>query len=417
MKIAFLVHRTNYFKLFGPVIDEAIRRGHEVEIWIYQAPMYGSKAYLRPNPESLPIFVGQTKLREFRDPRGIYNLASKVGVEVLFSLHPKSFYTKREYGNIRLITLQHGIDTFVETGPAELGTADMLCLYSPYWLDWACKYYNRKLDIPESEIRKELQNRVRFIGLPEMDVLKTLYRKKALCKKLGIPANKKVVLLLPFPFTNMKKEWSHFFGAPNRIRQFYYLIRGAQKEGLGFAIKYWKWVLFGWNERSLIRAMKKFALVNDAVLVVKGRKKDPLRPWVRENADLVFYDEDYYPATIIELLAVANLCIEFYSFATLEAAYCGVPSLTLDRPSPHVSLLEKPLLHHMLWRSKENGSAFNYPGVAYWKTIPEVIVRLPKLQMKDFALHKRDLKRYLTTFIGPSDFTASQKIFDLLPEI
>jgi hypothetical protein len=219
-----------------------------------------------------------------------------------------------------------------------------------------------------------------------------------------IPADRKVLLVLPIDLAGWPGAWPSFFVAPAGRKQWRALLRGASE---GLLTHYASWAAQGWNDEALADAFKQFAEHNNAFFIVKGREKDPLRaPWSK-RADLAFYDDAHFPATIFEAIAIADLCVVFYSTAAQEAAYAGKPTLCVDRPN-------KDMVKHKLWRSKEAGGPYNYKGVVNWMTIPQVIQKFPSMAFSDFQVDPQARGEYLEKFNGPADHKASQRILDLV---
>src|SRR5262249_26370204 len=115
----------------------------------------------------------------------------------------------------------------------------------------------------------------------------------------------------------------------------------------------------GWDDRGVVRTLREFCDANGAALVVKARGKDPVpRYLVDVAAGRVIYDENDYPATILELMSVASLCVHFFSTVAYEAAYAGVPSVcvTADADDPDF----RPALREW-FLTKAPGSSFSFP--------------------------------------------------------
>jgi hypothetical protein len=412
MRLIFLVHRTNYYKFYGPLVTAALARNWQVECWLCQ-DADPSKSYLMPTRENLPFDADRVEIKILSGNSAIQEALKGAKADAVFSLHPRSRYLDAKTSLPRFITLQHGIDTFIEATAEELASSDMLCLYAPYWAEWGARFYETKSDASFGELHKLLLSNSVFAGFPQMDVNAQIDPAEVRTR-FGIPADKAVVLLLPITLANKNGIWPRFFAAPNRLTQFLVWLDGLKREGVPFALAHWPWVLSGWNDRALTRAIAQFCEGNDAMLVAKGRQKDRLRSWLEETADIALYDEKQYPATILEMLAIADVCIHFYSFAALESADAGVYGITIDRPSPAVTYADRPPAYHQLWRRKEKGSAFNFEGVNTLMSIPEAIRRLPGLKIADLQVSPAQRETYVAQFLGSTDHRASERVLDLI---
>jgi hypothetical protein len=275
-------------------------------------------------------------------------------------------------------------------------------LFTPYWLEYASEYYELSGVAKANEVEAALVGKVTYTGFAQMDAFANIDPAEVR-RRWGIDADQPVLLLLPVDLAGWPGAWPPFFAAKNALQQWRALLRG----GAQFFGVYWQWALRGWNDRSLTNAIDQFCKKNNAFLLVKGREKDSLRPVLLERADKSFYDESHYPPTIFEAISVASLCVLFYSTAAQEAAYAGVPSICVDRPN-------KELVKHKLWRRKEAGGPYNYPGVIDWMTVPQMITEFPRKSLADFKVDERARQEYLLKYNGPADHRASERILDLV---
>ena len=73
--------------------------------------------------------------------------------------------------------------------------------------------------------------------------------------------------------------------------------------------------------------------LGDAPAICHARKAEAAagrrREYLSAVADRVLYDRTDYPATILELMSIASLCVHFFSTVAYEAAYAGVPSVCI----------------------------------------------------------------------------------------
>lgn len=405
--LIFLVHRSNYYKFLGPLLDEAMARGLLVEIWIWNDAK--GKQYLDPSVK--PELLNSVRSRKFDSLEALSSALATSEAKAVFSLHTREKYKLLSAGPI-FVTLQHGIDSFIETDLEGLCNTDYLCLYSDFWIKWGAKYFHTKYGINEKSAYEQLSQKVIGTGFPQMDGLRGI-DPVAVRAKYGVDEGSRVVLYLPITLGNISGTWPRFFEGTHvlgRIKTFWRAVRKDK----AFFRQYLPWLLHGWNDKKLTEAVKAFAHNNGAVLIAKARKKDPLRPWLKESADLAVYDETDYPSTTLELLSIADVCVHFYSFAALESAYCEVFGITVDRPSPTADVGQKPPPHHVLWRKAEPGTAFNFPKVNAWMTIPEVIRELPGAAIDDFRIDAEARQAYIATYLGASNEKASKRILDLV---
>ncbi len=280
----------------------------------------------------------------------------------------------------------------------------MCCLYSEYWLQWAIEYFrNKNYSFPSDQTEKMLMNKSRCVGFPELDQCR-LSDPEEVRKRWGIPKDQPVVVLLPFPtWTAPYSFWSHYiYSQSSTYLQLYHILRTAR-------IKYVKHVLKGWNDFAVVRAVKEFCKRNGAFLLVKSRLKDPIPPYMEAVADKCIYDERHYPATILETLSIAHLCINFYSTAFTEVIGIGIPNLCIEYSAEDTDY--DPLLYTMMINHQEGGF-YQYRGVSTCMSIPEVIETLPGKSLSGFKMDSHERKAYVEKFLGYDDGQSSKRVLD-----
>lgn len=409
MKLGFLVHRTNYYKLYGPLIEAALRRGWSVECVLF--PQTGGKAYLSPTPENAPVFdSGKVSFSLNTSDQETLN----GGFDAVLSVHPKSKYRFSDAQTF-FVSLQHGIDTFIEATPDSLSENDLLCLYSPFWAQWGARYYEQVGLMSFLESLKRIEKNAFFGGFPQMDQMR-LIDPIEIRGRYKIKPDQSVVVLLPITLGNKNGVWPRFFETTNKLDQFKALLKGV-RTNWRFLFSYGSWFVKGINDARLMEAIREFCNRNNAVLIAKGRLKDKLRKTITKSADIAVYDETHYPATPLELLSIADLCIHFYSFAAVEAAFAETFSLTIDRPSPQAEFGKPAPAYHQLWRGKDEDSAFNTTGVNRLMTIPDAVRSLPRLALNEFKLNAKTRVDYVNKYLGFDDFNSSDRILDRIGEL
>lgn len=414
-KLAFIVERTNYFKLYASIIEAALQRGWEVECWLRQAKdSKGQKAYLNPTLDSVPTFRhGSIGVRRYIKRHDCLGLIAEASVDATISLCPRHFYFSEPTPNCRFVTLQHGIDSFGEADPNLLASSDLLCFYTPFWIEWAASYYAASGQCEIQRFRQLLERKIVCTGFPELDVLSKI-DPATVKRRWAIPPGQPIVLLLPISLASRSEAWPRFFAARNRLDQMIELIKGGLHEDWKMVRQHWSWVVNGWNDHSLTRAIRTFCDRNGAYLVAKGRLKDLIRAPVLAAADKVLYDNSYYPATVLEAISIADLCIHSYSMAVFEAAYAGAYGLCVHRPTGEANAPAKAPIIHQLWFTNQPGSVYNYDGVNCCMTISRVIAELPKMSIADFQLEPAAQVRYLQKYVGLADGNASQRVLDAI---
>lgn len=408
MRIAFLVDRKNHYRNYGTVIETALQRGHTVELWLgLFMDEDNSKYYLQPSSDTVPDFGGGgLVLREYRSPDDLSGMVQTYEPDVIISiLHPpKSLLL--EDRSFLFVTLQYGIDTIFHSSQLSIEHTDLICVYTSWWVDWYAEYLAQRDACEPAWIEANIKNKCVATGFPQLDLFEKIDPVEVK-QAFNIPAEQPVVLYLPLGVEFWPGAWSKFLTAPSLIIKLRYLWRGAQEEGIQFFLKYFSWILRGWNDVALHLAIRKFAENNGALFLAKGREKEEFRQSIENAMHLGVYDQKYYPPTSLALISIADLVIHSYSTAVLEAAYMGVPSITIQRPN-------LDLLVHKLWRRDQQGSAFHYSGMSHLLSIPEIIGSLSDTSLNDWQINEKKQRNFLDQYTGPNDHKAGERVLQAI---
>ena len=401
MRIAFLIGRKNYYRLLAPVVDEALRRGWQVECWHdWSQPRTGMKS--SEFPDSAPAFrAGAPTVQGFE---GSADLAEKFRADspdAVVCLEPPD-PDIRAVSKAKWIWLQYSADLVFYPTPQGILDSEAVGTYSAYW--------GRKVEerFRGAGLIGELRPKMVPVGMPELDVVEAI-DPEDVRRRYGLPPNRPVVLYLPFPLrSNPQTFWlNHVYAPSTRLEQ-------GVRTLLAWRMKYWPHVVNGWNDRQLVEAVRAFCDRNGTMLVTKARAKDPVPRYTRRMSDGVIYDPSHYPPTVLELLRVASLCIHSYSTVVLEAAYCGVPSLCLAPDAVDMGL--QPLWAESV-HNGDPGGLYNWPGVAYWKPLATAFDGLRRWTLADFEFDTSARRSYVEHLLGFDDGRSSSRLLDLVARL
>lgn len=397
MRIAFLILRKNYYRLLAPVVEEALRRGWQVECWHdWSQPRTGTKA--SEFPDEAPVYrSGSPGIRNFN---GLGDLAERWRAEppdAVLSLDPP-YVDVKQAAKAKWLWLQYSTDIVFLGTPQGVLDSDAVGLYSPFWADVLMQRF------AGTGLADEARQRTIPVGVPELDALSAIDPEEVR-RRLRLPSSQPIVLYLPFPLrSNPATFWlRHVYAPSTRLGQ-------GLRTVLGRRLEYWPHVVNGWNDRRLVEAIHAFCKRNGAILVMKARAKDPAPRYAVRRADRILYDQSQYPPTILELLSVASLCILSYSTAALEAAYCGVPSLCLAPDAVDMGL--EPLWAESVHNGNPGG-IYNWPGVAYWRPLMTAFDGLRQWTLADFKFDSVARRSYVERFLGFDDGRSSARLLDL----
>ncbi len=418
MRVGFLIEKWNYYRVFGPIVERALTRGHETECW-HDLGRLRAWAKATKSPGTMPTFRnGQPRLRPFRDEADLATQLAADAPDVMVALARPA--GAGEGLRMRWFGLQYTLDAASLLTPAGATRFDALGLHSRYWADHvaAClriNAFNRSRStgkapepVDEVAVAEVVKRRGTIVGTPEMDQAHWI-DPAAVRARLGLEPERPTVLYIPFPFnSNPHPFWvRHVYGgASNVLSRVRVRLHGNAR--------YQEQAAHGLTERGTIDAVRAFCDANGAALVVKERELDPASRYLRGQADLVLGDEEYYPATINELLRISSLCVHFFSTVAYGAAYAGVPSLCVAPDFDDLGFW--PVWREWFFRLDE-GSSWNFPGVIYPIALEEVVRELPRLRMADFPLEPAARAQYVERFVGFDDGKSSDRVLDALQSL
>lgn len=402
MRIGFLVHRDLYYKYFAPVIKEALSGGHEVfALHDYSQPREGKKAYQFPSLDKAPIFQSSIGLFSFSSQEEFLDILDKEKIKVIVSLHFTPQY-ENWYAQVKKrggfwVALQSVGDILASA--EYLSFPDRHFLYSDFWTNLSLRYLELTGEIARID-RGCLKEKIKTVGSVELDQREVINQKR-IKQEWGIPEEKKVVLFLPFPFSSLgDRFWVPFiFGMNNLILQLPLAL-------LSFNKRYWRQVLGRVNDASLVGSVKDFCLNNNAFLLVKSRKKTPVRSYLSKVADKVLYDESLYPSTILKCLSISDLCINFFSSTVLEAVPMGVSNVCVGPSPKDWKDIQTPLWQTILKHGRE---MYDFRGASYLLSPKEAIKTFSRASFSDFPIDQKQREAYIKRFVGPVEGGYSKK--------
>lgn len=428
MKAVFLVHRTQYYRFYTPIIRECLRRRYEVESWHdYGHPATGEKSYSFPYAETAPL-IGSQKVRTFKSISELREKILSAGRETaIFSLRLPEYYFDKDPGFLGTwVTLQHGIDSFHEM--LERNKIDfpntLFAAYSRGFLERGRDF----LSGFSLHGTSPLDRAVVFPGQPEFDAFASIDTGKVR-GKYGIPKDKKILLYLPFPYRrnnpdsfwevafaglgiktgkNKSGQWLHeqrMSPLKNILKKGYYLpaiMRDRKARAAFFG---------GINEDNVFRSIREFAKRNDLFLVVKPRLKFPVSDYIKRQSELLVMDDELQndPPRLKELLSVSALLVSHDSLAVFSAVFAGVPHLNVEIPEQFFSSQK----NRFFFAGRSRGF-WNYPGVSTDWSAKRVIAELPVADLASFLIHKEKRKEYVREFIGYDDCYSSRRLLELV---
>ena len=192
--------------------------------------------------------------------------------------------------------------------------------------------------------------------------------------------------------------------------------RSSRPEVVLMALKFpkdsglWRRTWYRWvGYRALVQAIRRFCDRMGMEFVIKTREKNRDPGWLAGFADRVVTDAGMlWPYAAASVIREAALVVHFQSGAALEAAFMGVPQVSIHLPHPH--LREYPG-HAEVYEASPGMQS--WPDVVTgigWESAPGFFDDLGAWGVVDpLAQH-----RYVKRFLGFDDCKVSQRILDLV---
>jgi hypothetical protein len=416
VRVAFVITGNPEYRVLGPVIDQALASGWSVECWHdYGRVRDGLKAYVFPAVEGVPRFHhGRPPVvRTYATGAELVSWLEREDVDAVVAIGTLQMST----AGARLpakcppwICVQVSIDTFVINSIEMLNSCNRLALQTPWWADWATSYYEGKgATAGDQAIRARLEGHAEYVGYPEADA-RRLIDPQEVRRRWGIPHGQPVVALLPFPQgVGRASFWpKKIFGDARRARRLLHML--AQRQ-----FRYWRRALSDASDEDVVRALRAFCDREGAFLLVKSRRKTPIPRYTRAAADLCLVDESYYPATILEVMSIASLCVSFYSSAVHEAAAMSVPNLCITfTPEDYLGEDRADYILFDRFYTRAEGSMFQFAGVSETATPAEAIATLKTRPLSGFTVDPVARQAYLRKFLGDDDGRGAARVLEVV---
>jgi hypothetical protein len=413
MKIGFHIPRDNHIKFYGPLVDYLLAKGWSVTIFCdhrAKPSKLGYKAYTYPYTHKIPSFKSDVSIQSFQSVENFAQMIEAERIKVVFFVNfnqickdLKNILRKKGYYFIAA-ELQYFFELLL-TGK-DLSYTDIIYTLSKNWNIWwkdYCKELDLRIGDQQADILKEIDRKCVPVGFPEADQCSD-FNVSVIKKKYDIPENKKIILLLPFPWRIPFDAWTHIVYQPSPaiFKYIRLLLHGA--------LRYIPDVKNRIDDLSLTESIKAFAANNDAVFIVKGRLKNKVPNYLRELADKVVFDEGFYPFTTIELLFISDLSISFYSASIMESVLVRTPTICLA-PKGGSYWPGYDDRHNFRSFSPDPYSFYNYDGIVYYQTVDKFISNFVNQTFDDFRLNDNNCNKFIEKYLGFDDYNASERIY------
>ena len=405
MTLAVLASRKGYLKVLGAFIQAALVRGHGVVLLHDPDEKKPGEAVTAADLAQWP----QAVPRPHRRGEALLPALRAAGAAALVG--PSLHLLLRAMGvegeapalraaGIRLYSVDYVFDT-VASAPEGYRVVDVTCYMSEHQRQVHWRVQREAFAAIGSEA--ELRRRSAVVGSTMLDQL-ALVDRAAVRRKYGLAPDRPVGLLMSLKMA-----------VPEPLRRLTWAggwrgWRAAKALATGHRALV-PAILRGNGYLALAEALRGFSRRAGASFVVKSRAKNADPRFLTRRADLfIERDEDVFPYTSIELVAISDLCVHFQSGAVLEAALAGVPSLSIRVPQTH---LEGYASFQEVFGAKP-GSMQNFPGLVWSMDAAEATRRLATAGLADFRVDGGARRRYIETFLGFDDTQSSGRLLDVI---
>jgi hypothetical protein len=400
--LAFLVYRKGTFKVVGSLIQAALDRGHRVVL--VRDPGLGKRGEEVTDADVAAWPAARVIDLAPREPLLAALRAERAEAVIAPSLHTVLTAAGREAempalrgAGIRLYSVDYILD-HVTSAPEAYRVVDTTFYASEYarQLHWRVMA-ERFAAMPDVDRAA----RSAVCGSTMLDQL-ALVDRAAVRKEYGIGHDQPVVVLMSLKM-NVPEPLRRFVWAGRPLYK-----RAAQAVRAGQAAMLPRILRGDSGYRDVVAATRAFCDRAGGVLVAKSRAKNEDPAFVHALSHHFREDVKVYPYTSMELLAVADLCVHFQSGAVLEAAFAGVPSLSVVVPQTH--LHRYPTFSEVF--GTQPGSMQAFPGVVWSFGYREAAATLARASLGDFRLEREARARYVKQYVGFDDTRSSVRVLE-----
>jgi len=432
-KITFVIQRLPFFKVIGGVIDEALRRGHIVNLALDKSQIGKiHKGVKRPSKHLLPKFLfGKPKIIEYDQVRNLSDsLLPASDVVVLncgcvsdyenFLDNPDTYpyqYQKIRKSGVPLVSLHsHFYDNCVLKLNA-YSSVDLTCVLSDYslklhkevLLDMSNLAKDQKEQY-EKEIDQVLNEKVVVTGSALFDMFDNFYHSK----RNNYSKNSDIV------FFHLK--FMHRYPFLDIFARYHSRVISALISLCLYKGDYFSKILKYPRYKDIIKRVGNLAKQNQFNIIVKSRPKHG-KQYINELTKIsqqfiTGADDEFYPEfTSMKILQHAKFCVHIRTFAVLESVIAGVPSVHIQIPAnPLYS--DKQNFHFIeKIRSCAPETMYNYSGCVWNVPWEDVLYFFDNFDFKTIEQDSEKRDKYIQYFCGITERSASEKQMDAIEKL
>lgn len=401
MRIAFLASRKGYLKVMGSLVRAAVARGHEALLLRDPSERKPGEATTDADlahwpPARVLPFARGAPLSALLGGARVDALVAPSLHFLLVSMGLEADISALRAAGVRLYSVDYIMEA-LNSRPEAYALLDRTFYTSEYQRRLHWSLFPEAFEALRARVDPEACSAV--CGSTMLDQL-ALVDRAAVRRRFGIGPEQPVVLLMSLKMA-VPEPWRRLvWGDGPALGR---TVRALAQRHASLVPEIWR----GNGYRALAQAVRRLCDRAGAAFVVKSREKNRDPRFLRSLADLVVErDEEVYPYTSIQLMAVADLCVHFQSGAVLEAAMAGVPSVAVTVPQSH---LHRYPGFGEIFGTRE-GSLQNFPGVVWSVPHDGVGALLDARTLADFRMPPAARRAYVERYLGFDDQDSSGRV-------
>jgi len=433
-KITFVIERLNFFKNVGGVIDQALKRGHKVNILYDQTKKdLKIKGLQAASPKLFPKFLhGTPNVKPFSGIENLSDCAKTLSDVVV--LHcgavsdyeqyldkPKTYpfqYQSIRKSSIPVVSLySHFYDNCLLQLNA-YSSVDLTCLLSEYSVKLHkqvllknCNYEKKKRSEYKKEIEQVMNNNTVVTGSALFDLFDDFYHKHS-------HNNTKQNIILFHPKFMYRDCFMDIFGRYNSrllsaaISLFYY--KG----------KYFFRTPTYPQYKKIIKQIDKISKKNQYNIITKSRPKHGKQheKFLKtiSHQYLTGENDKFYPEyTSMQILENAKLCVHIRTSSVIESVIAGIPSIHIQIPMDNSSKRYSEHYRNFLslFRSCKPDTIFNYQGCVWNIPWENSLAFFDQFDSKAIEQDPERRARYIRYYCGVENESASKRQMDAIEKL
>ena len=425
-KITFVIERLTYFKTLGGVIDEALKKGHIVNL-LYDHSEAGlhHKGIKTPAPEYFPKFLhGKPNIVSYCGIKQLSFCAIPISDVVVLHCGCVSDYEKYmdrpetlpyQYQAIRkaCIPVVSLHSHFYDNCTLKLNaysSVDLTCLLSDYSFKLhkqvlleTSDFKGEKKDQYHKEIDQVMDKNIVITGSALLDLFDNFYQKNKF-------RNKKKDIILFHPKFMYRDAFMDIF-ARNHPR-----LLSAGVSLFYYKGKYFFKILSYPQYKKIIKKIEKVSKTYEYGIITKSRPKhgkEHIKKLKSISRLFLTGEEDkYYPEyTSLQILENAKFCVHIRTSSVMESVIAGIPSINIQVPNDNSLLIHSKqyTIYVELLKSFNPDTIFNYQGCVWNVPWKETLKFFDCFDSDKIEIDPERRATYIKYFCGVENESASKR--------